>query len=208
MTELLFFSYLCSLEIIYIEKEKSTAKLLNYQKLTKALLGAYQSPMKKFLAVCVLIHINILTGEPFSVSFFPHILKSVSKKVVLASISWRTVPWLQQLVLWQMPRTEKNCHRLVHAKLLSCVWLCDPRDCSLPDRLICPLGTFSGKNTGMGCHPLLQGIFPTQGPNLLLLCLLHWKVGSLPLGLPGKPATDSGTTTEKGNWLLLRNGSL
>ena len=109
MTELLFFSYLCSLEIIYIEKEKSTAKLLNYQKLTKALLGAYQSPMKKFLAVCVLIHINILTGEPFSVSFFPHILKSVSKKVVLASISWRTVPWLQQLVLWQTPRTEKNC---------------------------------------------------------------------------------------------------
>ena len=31
--------------------------------------------------------LNILTGEPFSISFFPHILKSVSKKVVLASIS-------------------------------------------------------------------------------------------------------------------------
>ena len=33
----------------------------------------------------------------------------------------------------------------------------------------------------MGCHALLQGIFPVQGSNLCLLCLLHWQVGSLPL---------------------------
>ena len=33
-----------------------------------------------------------------------------------------------------------------------------------------------GKNTGVGCHTLLQGIFLTQvqGSNLSLLCLLHW----------------------------------
>ena len=37
------------------------------------------------------------------------------------------------------------------------------------------------KNTGVGCHALLQGIFPTQGLNLCLLCLLHWQAGSLPL---------------------------
>ena len=30
-----------------------------------------------------------------------------------------------------------------------------------------------GKNTGVGCHALLQGIFPTRGLNLSLLCLLH-----------------------------------
>ena len=36
----------------------------------------------------------------------------------------------------------------------------------------------------MGCHSLLQGIFPTQGSNL---CLLHWKVGSLLSEPPGKP---------------------
>ena len=30
----------------------------------------------------------------------------------------------------------------------------------------------------MGCHVLLQGIFPTQGLNLHLL---HWQAGSLPL---------------------------
>ena len=33
----------------------------------------------------------------------------------------------------------------------------------------------------------LQGIFPIQGLNLRLLCLLHWQVDSLPLAPPGKP---------------------
>ena len=37
---------------------------------------------------------------------------------------------------------------------------------------------FSGNNTGVGCHFLLQGIFPTQGSNLHLL---PWQVGSSPL---------------------------
>ena len=39
----------------------------------------------------------------------------------------------------------------------------------------------------MGCHALLQGIFPTQGSNPRLLPLLHWRLGSLPLVSPGKP---------------------
>ena len=45
----------------------------------------------------------------------------------------------------------------------------------------------SGKSIGVGFHALLQGIFPTQGSNLSLLCLLHWQVGSLPQAPPGKP---------------------
>ena len=44
-----------------------------------------------------------------------------------------------------------------------------------------------GKNIGVGCHALLQGIFPTQGSKLSLLCLLYWQAGSLPLTSPGKP---------------------
>ena len=48
-------------------------------------------------------------------------------------------------------------------------------------------GDSPGKNTGEGCHELLQGIIPTQGSNQHLLCLQHWHVGSLPLVLPGKP---------------------
>ena len=42
-----------------------------------------------------------------------------------------------------------------------------------------------GKNTGVGCHFLLQGIFPTQGLISCLLCLLHWQVDSLPLSYLG-----------------------
>ena len=41
----------------------------------------------------------------------------------------------------------------------------------------------------MGCHALLQGIFPTQESNLGLLCLLRWQVGSVPLAPPVKPST-------------------
>ena len=56
----------------------------------------------------------------------------------------------------------------------------------LPARLLCPWDS-PRKDTGVGCHDLLQGIFPTQGLNLHLLCLLHWQAGSLLLALPGKP---------------------
>ena len=40
-------------------------------------------------------------------------------------------------------------------------------------RLLCPWD-FSGKNTGGGCHFLLQGIFPTRGWNLGLLHCRHF----------------------------------
>ena len=46
-----------------------------------------------------------------------------------------------------------------------------------PARLHCPWD-FPGKNTAVGCHFLLQGIFQTQGSNLHVL---HWHVDSLPL---------------------------
>ena len=37
---------------------------------------------------------------------------------------------------------------------------------------------FPGKNTGVGCHFLLQGLFPTQRSNSHLQ---HWQADSLPL---------------------------
>ena len=52
-------------------------------------------------------------------------------------------------------------------------------------RLLC-LWNFPGKNTGAGCHFLLQGIFPTQGSNPCLLCLLHWQTGFFTTAPPGK----------------------
>ena len=45
---------------------------------------------------------------------------------------------------------------------------------------LCPWDS-PGKSTGLGCHALLHGIFPTQGSNPRLFCLLHCQVGSLPL---------------------------
>ena len=45
-----------------------------------------------------------------------------------------------------------------------------------PTRLFCPWNS-PGKNTGVGCHFLLQRIFLTQGS---IQRLLHWQADSLP----------------------------
>ena len=44
-----------------------------------------------------------------------------------------------------------------------CPTLCDPMDCSLLGLFV--HRDFPGKYTGVGCHALLQGIFPTQESN-------------------------------------------
>ena len=41
-------------------------------------------------------------------------------------------------------------------------------------------------NASVDSHALFQGIFPTQGSNPCLLCLLYWRAGSLPLATPEK----------------------
>ena len=65
-----------------------------------------------------------------------------------------------------------------------CPTLFDPMDCSPPGSF----SPFPGKNAGVGCHFLLQGILLTQGSNLCLLCLLYWQTDSLPLSHQGNPA--------------------
>ena len=50
---------------------------------------------------------------------------------------------------------------------------------------------FPGKNTGVGCHLLLQRVFLAQGLNPCFLLLLHWQAGSLPLVPPGKPVINT-----------------
>ena len=62
------------------------------------------------------------------------------------------------------------------SKSLSCVWFLRPQGL-WPTRLLCPWDS-PGKNTGVGYHFLLQGIFLTQRLNLHPLhwgCILyHW----------------------------------
>ena len=52
-----------------------------------------------------------------------------------------------------------------------------------PARLLCPW-YFLSKNTGGGCHFLLQGFFPTQESNT---CLLHWQADFFYHWTTGKP---------------------
>ena len=51
----------------------------------------------------------------------------------------------------------EKCYLLIHV-------LCNPVDCS-PPRFLCPWDS-PGKNTEMGCHFFLHGIFLSQGSNL------------------------------------------
>ena len=67
--------------------------------------------------------------------------------------------------------------RIIYSYIHICVCSVTRSDCFqplrlLPARLLCPWNS-PGKNTGVGCRFLLQGIFQTQGSNLCLWCLLH-----------------------------------
>ena len=100
---------------------------------------------------------------------------------------------------------------------LSPVRLCDPRDCSLPGSSVHGIfqarvlewvaisfsrGSSQPRDrtwvshivgrrftilTTREVHFLLQGIFPNQGYNPHVLCLLHWQADSLPLSQMGSP---------------------
>ena len=76
--------------------------------------------------------------------------------------------WSDLPILLHACSVAKSCRTLVEPHWL---W---------PTRLLCPWD-FPGKNTGVGCHFLLQGIFLTQGWNP---GLLHWQPDSLPLSHP------------------------
>ena len=81
--------------------------------------------------------------------------------------------------------TMQQMARRVHAKSLqSCLTLCNLW--TVATSLLCPWD-FPGKNTGVGCHALFQGIFLTQGSSLHLIRLLHWQAGSLPPCHLGSP---------------------
>ena len=95
----------------------------------------------------------------------------------------------------------------------SCLILLRPCE---PARLLCPWN-FPGKNTGVGCHFLLQGIFPSQGSNPHLLLgrqiLYHWatresclwfylceflsQAGSLVLSITSSPGS------KRSSWIVI-----
>ena len=60
-----------------------------------------------------------------------------------------------------------------------------------PASFLCPWD-FPGKNTGVGCHALPQGMIPNQQLNPCLLYLLHWQAILLPLSHLGSPCICTG----------------
>ena len=66
-------------------------------------------------------------------------------------------------MLWPLVRKFRCVFQMCGSCLVpqSCPALCNPMDCSLPGPSV--HGDSPGKNTGVGCHAILQGIFPTWG---------------------------------------------
>ena len=90
----------------------------------------------------------------------------------------------------------------------SCQTLCNPMDCSLPDSSV-----HGFSRDGMGCHFILQRIFPTQGSNPRLLLrrqiLYHWATwGALGAGYPGLKGIWRKSTLIRGTGLSMIGRSL
>ena len=132
-------------------------------------------------------------------------LKTISKWWSFST--WLLEAWSGTSIIWELVRNKEpqgplQTHRIrmsdenaqqslrstasvntfyahIHAhQALAQSCLCDPMDCSPPGSSV--HGDFPGKNTAVGCHALLQGIFPTQQwkPGLrhcrqILCCLSH-----------------------------------
>ena len=72
---------------------------------------------------------------------------------------------------------------LLSSVVQSCLTPCGPVDCSPPGSSVS--GILQARNTGMACHFLFQGIFPTQGSNPLVSSALADRFfTTVP---PGKP---------------------
>ena len=125
--------------------------------------------------------------------FFAHQRRSEGQFLTLwrlCSREWNKIHSLNTYLL-KTPRSQNcgiislvvNLPLICASMLLSCFSRVLRPHGLQPTRLLCPWDS-PGKNTGAGCHSLLQGIFRTQGLNL---GLLHWQVDSLPSEPPGKP---------------------
>ena len=134
-------------------------------------------------------------GLPFPSSWcLPNLgIKLASAALQMDSLLQVNIPWILNFAHYFIFNVKDII--LCFLSCFSYAPVSDPMDCSLCPLseghgiLLCPWDS-PGKDTGVYCHALLQGIFPTQGSNLCLLHILHWQVGSLPLAPPGKPLKD------------------
>ena len=102
-------------------------------------------------------------GKPKCFFFFSYVLFFVGIYLLYNTV------WISAV---QQSESAIYIYTYTSAKSLqSYPTLSDPMDCSPTGSSV--HGASPGKNTGVGCHALLQGIFPTQGSNWHLLHFLH-----------------------------------
>ena len=105
---------------------------------------------------------------------------------ILAGVPGSTCSQLVGISCFPSPCRLKLESTLILSKWSEVAQLCptlvDPMDSSLHQAP--PPWDFQGKNTGVGCHLLFQGIFPTQGSNP---GLLHWRQMLYCLSHQGSP---------------------
>ena len=134
---------------------------------------------------------------PFKTHFSPDLLTFYLFGLLCSVSAWIPISnrkswWLSKRVTWETAAKHLGCWQEagVYTKVSArcscpeCLCVCSRLAVSnswrphelLVIRHLCPW-SFPGKNTGVGCHFLLQGIFPTQVSNLHLLhwwILYHW----------------------------------
>ena len=89
--------------------------------------------------------------------------------------------WIPSLFTWNYHNVVNRLCAVLCLVTQFCLTFCNPMSCSPPGSSV--HGDSPGQNTGLGCHPLGEGIFPTQGSNP---GLLHCRQ-TLPSEPPGKP---------------------
>ena len=107
-------------------------------------------------------HWEYLSGVLSVLSWFSPWLFCISFRVLY--IVWIRNSFKEYMCLWLFLPSLLSLFKLCEDESvsLSCLSLCNLMACSPPGS--CPSDS-PGKNTGVGCHALLQGIFPTWGLN-------------------------------------------
>ena len=116
-------------------------------------------------------YIPVFSGAPFTTA-----KTQEQPKCLLTDKTdeWRRKTWCVCVCVCVCVHIYVNTMGSCYLFAKSCLTLCHGLQ---PTRLLSPWD-FPGRNTGVGCYFLLQGIVPGQTSNL---CLLHWQADSLPL---------------------------
>ena len=94
-----------------------------------------------------------------------NIKKTVSKTHGILAENLATLLWKFMCNVENGSKERTRCYNCVLCLIAqSCQILGDPMNCSHPGSSV--HGHSPGKNTGVVCHALLQGLFSTQGMNL------------------------------------------